>query len=131
MTFPTTLGSAAYLQGDSARLTVPRVRFILLLVSSMYRPDPAPPSLLTRFRALVGIYVVVNIAALLFWGVVGFVTLAGSQDGRIPGYAGAAVDQVVWFAVGSALFTTGAFGLPLLLVAAGLAWVRHRTRQTR
>jgi hypothetical protein len=80
----------------------------------------------TRTRQLVDIYLAVNVGALLFWALYGVVTSL-APHGRIDGYSGSAVEQVIWYAVGSTLFTTAAFGLPVLAVARVIAWLRHRT----
>lgn len=77
-----------------------------MLVSSTFR---------TRTRRFALLYVVINGLALLTWVAVGAYILAMSEDGTIPGWSGSPVEQVFWYGVGSTVFTTATFGLPVLL----------------
>lgn len=89
----------------------------VLLMSSSFR---------ARLRQLVGIYVAVNLCALLVWAVYGVAT-GLVPHGGIDGYSGSAVEQLAWYAIGSTLFTTAVFGLPVLIAAVVVTWLGHRT----
>lgn len=59
-------------------------------------------------------YVLLNAVGFAFGVAAGIVTISSSADGSIPGYRGAPVEQVLWFAVGAVLVGPLVFGVPLL-----------------
>jgi len=82
-------------------------------------------------KRLVLVYVVVNGYAFLGWLAVGTYQLADSVDGSIAGWTGTYAEQAFWYAVGSTLFTTAAFGVPVLLAALVILVFIGRTTGSR
>ena len=82
-------------------------------------------------KRLVLVFVVVNGLAFLGWLAAGTYQLANSVDGSIAGWTGSYVEQAFWYAVGSTLFTTAAFGVPVLLAALVTLAVIGRTTGSR